>query len=278
MPCSCPWNLPTDPEPAMDALARWIYPLICLLSLLLVIATAAIDHPGPTRRQCRRAGGPDAADAGRSAQRRVVGVARLAAAVEGGRIGPVECGALADALDQIGLAIASRPKATALGPPRSSSAEALSGSRPSLAMTAPPKASRITGSNRPAPWCSRRHRKATPRRPSSRATCVNSACGSGRPCRARRRAAPDARRPAPRPRPRSPRRRSPAAAACGSRSGRRRRRCADCCGPAGTGRSGSRWPRGSPRRRSRRAGRSQRLAVAATMPGSSFRASARGVT
>ena len=28
----------------MDALARWIYPLICLLSLLLVIATAAIDH------------------------------------------------------------------------------------------------------------------------------------------------------------------------------------------------------------------------------------------
>ncbi|MET3602953.1 hypothetical protein ABIC99_000737 [Sphaerotilus sulfidivorans] len=30
----------------MDALARWIYPLICLLSLLLVIATAAIDHQG----------------------------------------------------------------------------------------------------------------------------------------------------------------------------------------------------------------------------------------
>ncbi|MFM2348041.1 MAG: hypothetical protein RL654_2794 [Pseudomonadota bacterium] len=28
----------------MDALARWTYPFICLLSLLLVIATAAIDH------------------------------------------------------------------------------------------------------------------------------------------------------------------------------------------------------------------------------------------
>jgi hypothetical protein len=35
---------PLNLEPAMDALARWIYPLICLLSLLLVIATAAIDH------------------------------------------------------------------------------------------------------------------------------------------------------------------------------------------------------------------------------------------
>ncbi|GIX51266.1 hypothetical protein CQA4T8M7_05220 [Sphaerotilus natans] len=38
--------LPLYLESAMDALARWIYPLICLLSLLLVIATAAIDHQG----------------------------------------------------------------------------------------------------------------------------------------------------------------------------------------------------------------------------------------